>query len=296
MNDPVREALAGCAAGDLPANVALMRVLIESASPDEAGALILAALGEARDGAARERLAELSRLVDRHPDAWTTVRSVMAEADHAGGARGEGDPVAHWAGVFDRLAASAPDPGSALYALGSPDLLDRATTEVVARLAEWGCVGPDLSVLEIGCGSGRFVAALAPLTAGVTGLDVSAGMVERARRRCAGLANVRLLVGSGRDLAGAADASADLVLAADVFPYLVGVSDALAVGHVAEAARVLRPGGRLVVFNYSYRGDPARDARDFTEAAEHAGLRPERLGERGLDLWDALAFTARKPA
>lgn len=295
MNDPVRAALAGCAAGDLPANVALMRVLIESASPDEAAALIRAALGEARDGAARERLAELSRLLDRHPDAWTTVRSVMAEADHAGHP-GEGDPVAHWAGVFDRLAASTPDPGSALYALGSPDLLDRATTEVVARLAEWGCVGPNLSALEIGCGSGRFVAALAPLMASVTGLDVSAGMVERARRRCAGLANVRLLVGSGRDLAGVADASADLVLAADVFPYLVGISGALAVSHVAEAARVLRPGGRLAVFNYSYRGDPARDARDFTEAAEHAGLRPERLGERGLDLWDGLAFTARKPA
>lgn len=296
MNGPVREALAGCAAGDLPANVALMRVLIESASPDEAGALIRAALGEARDGAACERLAELSRLIDRYPDAWTTVRSVMAEADHADGGQGEGDPVAHWAGVFDRLAASAPDPGSALYALGSPDLLDRATAEVVSRLADWGCVGPDLAALEIGCGSGRFVAALAPLMASVTGLDVSAGMIGQARRRCAGLANVRLLAGSGRDLARIDDASLDLVLASDVFPYLVGISDALAAHHVAEAARVLRPGGRLVVFNYSYRGDPARDARDFIEAAEHAGLRPERLGERGLDLWDGLAFTACKPA
>ncbi len=295
MNDAVREALAGCASGDLPANVALMRVLIEVASPDEADALIRAALDDARD-AGRDRLGQLARLLDAHPDAWATVRSVMAEADHADGGQGERDPVAHWAGVFDRLADSAPDSGSALYALGSPDLLDRATAEVVARLAAWGCVGPGLAALEIGCGSGRFVAALAPLMARVTGLDVSPGMISQARRCCAGLANVRLLLGSGRDLSGVEDSSVDLVLAADVFPYLVGVSDALAANHVREAARVLRPGGHVVVFNYSYRGDPARDARDFTEAVEGASLYPERLGERGLDLWDGLAFTARKPA
>lgn len=296
MNGAVRDALARCGSGDLPANVALMRVLIEAASPGEAAAMIRAALDGAPDEAGRERLAELSRLLQAHPDAWTTVRSVMAEADHADGGQWEGDPVAHWAGVFDRLAQSLPDSGSALYALGSPDLLDRATAEVVARLAEWGCVGPDLAALEIGCGSGRFVAALAPLIASVTGLDVSPGMVEQARRRCAGHANAHLLIGSGRDLADNDDASVDLVLAADVFPYLVGVSDALAAHYVAEAARVLHPGGRLVLFNYSYRGDPARDARDFTDVTRSAGLLSERLGERCLDLWDGLAFTARKPA
>ncbi len=295
MNDTIRNALAGCAAGDLPANVALMRVLIEVPSPDVAVSLIRTACSEAGDASARDRLGRLARLCARHPDAWTIVRSVMVKADHAGGGQGS-DPVAHWAGVFDRLAASTPDAGSALYALGSPDLLARATAEVVARLSEWGCVGSDLSALELGCGSGRFVAALAPVMAHVTGLDVSAGMVKRARRRCAGLANVRLLVSSGRDLAEIDDASVDLVLAADVFPYLVGVSDALAVHHVGEAGRVLHRGGRLVVFNYSYRGDPARDTADFMAAVHRAGLHPEHLGERSLRLWDGIAFTAHKLA
>lgn len=140
---------------------------------------------------------------------------------------------------------------------------------------------------------GRFAEALAPHLRSVLGLDLSAGMVEEARRRSR-RANVRFAVGTGRDLAGVADASVDLVLAADVFPYLVGAG--LADRHVAEIARVLRPGGAAAVLNYSYRGDPEADGRDLAASAARHGLSPERAGGRPFRLWDASAFLLRRQA
>ena len=50
----------------------------------------------------------------------------------------------------------------ALYSLGSPEILDRATAEIVARLREWRLLGANIDVLDIGCGIGRIERALAP--------------------------------------------------------------------------------------------------------------------------------------
>jgi ubiquinone/menaquinone biosynthesis C-methylase UbiE len=65
----------------------------------------------------------------------------------------------------------------ALYSLGSPDILDRATSEIVARLAEWELLRLDLMVLDIGCGIGRVERALAPHVGAITGIDVSPCMI-----------------------------------------------------------------------------------------------------------------------
>jgi ubiquinone/menaquinone biosynthesis C-methylase UbiE len=97
--------------------------------------------------------------------------------------------------------------------------------------------------------------ALAPHAAEVTGLDVSSGMIAAARQRCEGYDNLRFAVGSGHDLAGVADASCDLVLAVEVFPYLGASGTALAAWHVAEAGRVLRSNGSRVILSFSYRKD-----------------------------------------
>jgi ubiquinone/menaquinone biosynthesis C-methylase UbiE len=147
-------------------------------------------------------------------------------------------------------------------------------------------------VVEVGCGIGRFVAALAPEVAHVTGLDVSEGMIARARERCASCPNVTLHVSSGRDLSGLGDGAADLVLGADVFPYLVQAG--VAGMHVTEAARVLRPGGHLLILNYSYRGDAAQDGAEVADLADRHGFGVLRAGTRDLTLWDAAAFLLRK--
>lgn len=280
------------AAGGLPANVALMRLLMETARPEEAEAAIAAERAAAVSAEPAERLAGLGGLLRRHPQAWATVRGVLGEAEHDRLAGRDGPR--HWAAVFDRLARLAPEASVALYALGSPDLLRAATDEVVRLMRNWGLLGRDRHLLEIGCGIGRLTLALAPELASAVGHDVSAEMIAEARRRAAGMPSLRFSHTEGRDLAGVPAASQDVVLAADVFPYLVEPDPALAERHVAEAARVLRPGGALLILNYSYRGDAARDRADLRASFARCGLVAEREGTRDLALWDALAFLGRK--
>ena len=59
---------------------------------------------------------------------------------------------------------------------------------------------------------------------------------------------------------------------------------------------MLRPGGALVILNYSYRGDPDRDRREVLRLFETAGLATERDGTRDLTLWDGSAWLGRKRA
>ena len=53
-----------------------------------------------------------------------------------------------------------------------------------------------MSVLDIGCGTGNYLAALAPHGYRLTGLEYSAGMLAQAREKTRALANVRLVRGS----------------------------------------------------------------------------------------------------
>src|SRR5919199_2190530 len=270
--DPCPERLYGplerCARGELPPNVALMQLLAESRDPEEAAAALRAVeVRRADSHTTAERLQGLRRLWEANPQAWSVVKSILDGVEHGGAAATPDEGVAHWAAVFDRMAAVSPEAGVALYALGNAELLDAITDEIVRRMRVWRLLGPGRAVLEIGCGIGRFVAALAPEIGHVTGIDISRKMVELARRRCAGLANVRLRRCSGRDLAPFRADAFDLVLAADSFPYLVQAGTAMAERHVHEAARVLRPGGTLLILNFSYCGDLETDRRDIDRLA-----------------------------
>lgn len=286
--DRLASVLAACLAENLPANVALMRLLGEAESLAEAEDALFDAGGDERLGAMRD-------LLRRHPGAFAAVRVVLGAADHGRPGGSPAEAVAHWGAVFDRLAGQDPETSVALYGLGSPELFARATDEVVAWLAGAGLLGPDRDAVEIGCGIGRFIRALAERCRSVTGLDVSAGMIAEARLRCAGLGNATLLRTDGTDLSAVPDRSADLVLAADVFPYLVAAGGGLAERHVAEAVRVLRSGGSLAILNYSYRGDAARDLSDIAAAAREAGFEPPSDEGRPFALWDAASFLLRKP-
>ena len=119
-------------------------------------------------------------------------------------------------------------------------------------------------------------------------------MIEAARRRCAGLENVHLAVSSGRDLAGFADGAFDLVFAVDSFPYIHYAGPALVETHFREAARVLRPGGELAIFNFSYRDDVPTDRREVARLCPACGLTLLANGEQPFRRWDGIAFRAQK--
>jgi SAM-dependent methyltransferase len=284
-----REAVERCARGELPATVAAMRVLMESAHPDEAEQA-LEGVRAAADAAARQRLGRVLELLRANPQAWTTIRGVIAGMEHAGEAASADEGVAYWAAAFDRAARVSPEGSVALYSLGNPELLRAATAEIVDRLRDWGLLGPDRICLDLGCGIGRLAEALAPEVREVIGIEVSAEMMAVAESRLGHLANVRLIRGSGLDLAPLDAGSVDLLVAADVFPYLVQSGLRLAETHVREAARVLRPGGSLVILNFSYRGDLERDRADVAVFASAAGFELARDGEALLSLWDGAVF------
>ncbi len=193
------------------------------------------------------------------------------------------------AALFDRLASTAPEAGVAFYSFGDPALLARATDELVAVIQAWALV-EGRCVLDFGCGIGRVAAALAPLARDVIGVDVSGGMIEQARAR-ASAPNLRFEQSDGRTLA-MSDASIDIVVAADSWPFLVQ-ADILDT-QLAEIARVLTRGGDLLVFNWSYRGDDAADVAEAHAVAARHGFSVQRAGERPFAIWDGRGFHLRR--
>ena len=278
--------LDACARGEISPQIALARLLL-SGAPVQADAL--AAQARARPDAAP--LAELARLAAADPERLLTLSTLARRGFDPEGP----DMAAATGALYDRLAAEAPEAAVAFYSLGDPEQLAAATRELAGVIRAWRSTA-GLRVLDLGCGIGRVSAALAQDAAEVVGIDVSAGMVAEARRRVGDLSNVRFEQATGRDLAGHADAAYDLVLAADSWPYVVRAGEAATERMLAETVRVLRPGGDLLVFNWSYRGDSDLDVEDALRLAEAHGLEARRLGERPFRIWDASGFQLRRPA
>jgi SAM-dependent methyltransferase len=112
----------------------------------------------------------------------------------------------------------------------------------------------DGPVLEVGIGTGAIAAALGELGYSVLGVDISAEMLAQARERL-GAAVVR---GDAQALPFASAKLHNVVFVHVL--HLVGDMG----GALAEAARILRPGGRLVAFH----GTTAADPDDIVAAME----------------------------
>lgn len=106
----------------------------------------------------------------------------------------------------------------------------------------------DARVVEIGCGPGPVARALAarPDVAEVVGVDPSPVFLERARELAEELPNLSFVEGDGRDLP-LEDASFDVAVFHTVLCHVPEPEVAL-----TQAMRVLRPGGRLAVFDGDY--------------------------------------------
>ncbi len=154
---------------------------------------------------------------------------------------------------------------------------------------------------DLGCGTGVLAAALAPFVAWVVAVDASPGMLSAAEARLQGLGNVELRVGELEALP-VADGELDAAVLSLVLHYLPEPRAAL-----AEAARALKPGGRLLVIDMlphereEYRermghvwlGFPAEQLEGWLgaaglELAAYVGLPPD-AGAKGPLLFAATA-------
>lgn len=287
--------LYACARGALPANVALMQAAMAAQTAHDVETALLAAHDRFPDHEPEAaRLSDALALWRRLPDAFTTVKNVLRAVDHAPGTLPPAQAVVNCAAAFDQAADLSTPASVALYSLGDAGLLEAATREVIQRMKDWGLLASRSTLLDFGCGNGRFIALLAPQTRFALGIDVSPRMLAAARRSCAEFANTAFARTSGFDLSAVADESIDLFCAIDAFPYLVQCGGDLAAHHVQEAARVLRPDGHLLVINYSYRGSVEADRGDIARLADDAGFRIDRNGTRDFTLWDGVTFLLGK--
>jgi len=141
-----------------------------------------------------------------------------------------------------------------LHVIGSEKEEDFAATGAETReiLEKTVGVRPDDTILEIGCGVGRVGQVLAPICRTWIGCDVSGNMVAHTRRRLQAFANVQVVEISGFDLKPIADASVDVVYCTVVFMHL---DEWDRYNYVLEAHRILRPGGRIYIDNFSLCSD-----------------------------------------
>lgn len=146
------------------------------------------------------------------------------------------------------------------------------------------------ALFDIGIGTGRTTAYLAPRAASYIGCDYSRGMLERALPRFPGT-DLRHI--DARDLSLFAPASFDIV----VFSYngidYVDHADRLSI--LGEIRRVLKPGGAFV-FSSHNRLNPVRKPWDLhnMELSAHPARLARGVLRYGLGIWNGLRMQRRE--
>jgi ArsR family transcriptional regulator len=124
-----------------------------------------------------------------------------------------------------------------------------------------GLLQREWTVGDLGAGTGHFALTAAPFVRRVIAVDGSAAMLDVARTRLAGVSNVELREGDLEALP-IPGARLDLALLGLALSY---VSDPARV--ILEAARVLKPGGRLLVVDLR-----AHDRTEYRQSMGHLWL------------------------
>jgi phosphatidylethanolamine/phosphatidyl-N-methylethanolamine N-methyltransferase len=144
---------------------------------------------------------------------------------------------------------------------------------LAAARAAAAAAGPDGAMLVVGVGTGLELELL-PADLRVTGIDISAAMLDIARERVArkGLRQVRNLLVMDAGAIDFPDGQFDVALA----PYVMSVVPNPA-RVLSETWRVLRPGGRMVVMNHfaASRGPRAVIEAAMEKIASWLGWHPK---------------------
>jgi SAM-dependent methyltransferase len=131
-------------------------------------------------------------------------------------------------------------------------------------------VDPSWVVADLGCGTGPLTATLSPFVRRVIAVDASAAMLAAARRRLDGTTNVDIQQAELEALP-IAPSEVDAAVMSLVLHYIAEPAKAL-----GEAARVLRPGGRLIVVDMM-----PHDREEYRQRMGHVwqGFSPEQMTE-----------------
>ena len=100
------------------------------------------------------------------------------------------------------------------------------------------------SVLEVGCGTGRFLPLVAEYADELTGVDPSEDMLQIARKKVEGFSHVKLMKGEGAQL-DLPDSSQDFVYSIRTINQVESREYALRM--IRELFRVCKPGGEVLV-------------------------------------------------
>jgi ArsR family transcriptional regulator len=191
-------------------------------------------VGSRADGASRYYWMTVADLDPAARRLWTVVREQVA-----------GSPAAERDAERLREVLARRRAGSAAFFESAAGQWDRMRTELFGARSELlplvGLLDPAWVVADLGCGTGHLAQVLAPFVRQVIAVDDSTAMLRAAKARIGALPSVEIRRG---DLAALPleDGTVDLAFLVLVLPYV----DAPA-AVVAEAARVLKPRGRLLV-------------------------------------------------
>ena len=227
--------------GDLPAAADLLMQAIELAPAFTSAWFTLAGireeLGEHDAAIVAFQEARASDPGDRHGAGLRLMR--------LGAEPVSGMPQAYVQTLFDQYAPRFES--SLVDELGyrGPKLLFHAVLSVRAAARK-----PALfkRAIDLGCGTGLAASAFARSVDHFTGVDLSPRMIERSR--ATGLYAELDVADMLQGLRARPDASADLILAADAMVYVAELAPVL-----AEAARVLAPGGLLAFTTETHDGE-----------------------------------------
>jgi 27-O-demethylrifamycin SV methyltransferase len=155
------------------------------------------------------------------------------------------DPVTHYDRITSAWRYLLGEDFHFGYFRAENESLEAATENLTTLMAESGAIGPSMSVLDVGCGIGNPACALAERYAcRVTGISTSRSGVEEARRRAQARGcsdRVSFSIADGMDNKQP-DGSFDRVWVLEA-SHLMPRKDVL----LTECARVVRPGGRVVL-------------------------------------------------
>jgi ubiquinone/menaquinone biosynthesis C-methylase UbiE len=127
-------------------------------------------------------------------------------------------------------------------------------TRIMEHMVELSGVTPQARVLDVACGPGFVAMAFAPKCRAVVGIDATDRLIARARAEAArrGLGNVAFMLGNVERMPFASG-EFDVASCRFAFHHFARPRVVL-----AEMARVLRPGGRMVIVDMTTSDDPAK--------------------------------------